>query len=134
VLDVVRLAAHLPVHALRCRRCPVITRIIELSCDHEDCDVAYQPSAQEQTSLSLTRVGSTVCGWTRQDRRDYCPEHRRADRADAVRRLVGLRLTDAQIGARLGLHRTVVQQIRAAHGIAPGLGRVGRPSNLGGLT
>lgn len=110
----------------------MITRIIELSCDDDGCDVAYQPSAQEQTSLRLTRIGSTVCGWTRRDGLDYCPDHRREDRADVVRRLAGQRLTDAQIGQRLGLHRTVVQQIRAAHGIAPGLGRVGRPSIYGG--
>jgi hypothetical protein len=110
----------------------VITRIIELSCDQGDCDVAYQPSVQEQTSLQLTRVGSTVCGWTRQDGLDFCPDHRREDRADDVRRLAALRLTDAQIGQRLGLHRAVVQQVRAAHGIAPGLGRVGRPSVIRG--
>lgn len=111
----------------------MITRIIELSCDHDGCDVAYRPSVQELTSLRLTRIGSTVTGWTRRDDLDFCPEHRREDRVDAVRRLVGLRLTDTQIGQRLGLHRTVVQQVRAAHGIAPGLGRVGRPSIYGGV-
>lgn len=110
----------------------MITRLIELSCDHDGCDVAYQPSLQESTSLRLTRVGSTVHGWTRHDGLDYCPDHRRQDRADAVRRLAAQRLTDAQIGQRLGLHRAQVQQIRSDHGIAPGLGRVGRPSTLGG--
>jgi hypothetical protein len=108
----------------------VITRIVELSCDHDGCDVAYQPSGQEQTSLRLTRVGSTVTGWTRQDGLDYCPEHRREDTADAIRRLAGQRLNDTQIGQRLGLHRAYVQKIRADRGIAPGLGRVGRPSVL----
>lgn len=110
----------------------MITRIIELSCDHDGCDVAYAPSVQEQTSLRLTRVGSTVAGWTQQDGHDYCPGHRRESRADAIRRLAGQRLTDTQIGQRLGLHRAHVQKIRADHGIAPGLGRVGRPSTLGG--
>lgn len=110
----------------------MITRIIELSCDHDGCDVAYAPSIYEMTSLRLTRVGSAVFGWTQEDGRDYCPEHRRESRADAVRRLAGQRLTDTQIGQRLGMHRANVQKIRAEHGIAPGLGRVGRPSMLGG--
>lgn len=110
----------------------MITRIIELSCDHDGCDVAYQPSIQEQTSLRLTRVGSAVLGWTRQGGLDYCPEHRHEEQADAVRRLAGQRLTDTQIGQRLGLHRAHVQKIRADHGIAAGLGRVGRPSSAAG--
>jgi hypothetical protein len=110
----------------------VITRIIELSCDHDDCNAAYPPSLQESTSLRLTRIGSAVYGWTRHDGHDYCPDHRRESRADAVRRLAGQRLTDTQIGERLGLHRTHVQKIRADHRIAPGLGRVGRPSFAGG--
>lgn len=110
----------------------MISRIVELSCDHKDCDVAYQASSQELTSLRLTRIGSAVYGWTRRDGLDYCPDHRREDRADAVRRLAGQRLTDTQIAERLGLHRTTVQQIRADHGIPPGQGRVGRPSFAGG--
>lgn len=110
----------------------MITRIIELSCDHDGCDVAYRPSIDELTSLKLTRIGSMVAGWTRDQGIDLCPDHRRESRADAVRRLAGLRLTDVQIGARLGLNRAIVQRIRAEHGIAPGLGRVGRPSGGGG--
>lgn len=110
----------------------MITRIIELSCDHDGCDVAYAPSMQEQTSLRLTRIGSTVFGWTRHEGQDYCPDHRRESRADAVRRLAGQRLTDGRIAQRLGLNRATVQKIRRDHGIAPGLGRVGRPSLLGG--
>jgi hypothetical protein len=110
----------------------VITRIVELSCDHDGCDVAYQPSVQEQTSLRLTRVGSTVCGWTQQGGLDFCPGHPRETRVDAVRRLAGLRLTDGLIGQRLGISRAQVQTIRAHNGIPPGLGRVGRPSIYGG--
>lgn len=110
----------------------MITRIIELSCDHKDCDTAYKPSVDELTSLQLTRVGSTVAGWTRQGDLDFCPQHRREDRVDAVRRLVGQRLTDAQIGLRLGLSRAAVQSVRAANGIPAGQGRVGRPTGGGG--
>lgn len=110
----------------------MITRIIELSCDQDGCDFAYAPSLQEQVSLRLTRIGSTVCGWTRLDGLDYCPEHRREDRADAVRQLAAERLNDIQIGQRLGLSAAHVQKTRAQHGIAAGLGRVGRPSTLGG--
>lgn len=109
----------------------VITRIIELSCDHDGCDNAYAPSVQELTSLRLTRIGSVVAGWTRRNGLDYCPDHRREDRTDAVRRLAGLGLTDDKIGLRLGCHRAVVQKIRADAGIPPGLGRVGRPAILG---
>jgi hypothetical protein len=110
----------------------VITRYIELSCDHEDCSSACAASPQELTSLQLTRVGSMVHGWTRHDGSDYCPDHRREELADAIRKLAGQRLTDGQIGKRLGLGLTRVQRIRAEHGIAPGLGRVGRPSKVGG--
>lgn len=110
----------------------MITRIIELSCDHDGCTVAYAGSLQELVSLRLTRIGSTVAGWTREDGFDFCPEHRRERRVDAVRRLAGQRLNDSQIGQRLGMHRAHVQKVRADHGIAPGLGRVGRPSTVGG--
>lgn len=106
----------------------MITRIIELSCDHPDCDIAYAPSALEQTSLRLTRVGSIMVGWTRRDGRDYCPDHSRDDRVEQVRKLAGLRLNDTQIGQRLGISRGYVQRIRASHGIGSGLGRVGRPT------
>lgn len=110
----------------------MITRIIELSCDHFDCDAAYKPSIDELISLRLTRIGSAVCGWTQQGGLDFCPAHRRETRVDAIRRLASQRLTDGQIGQRLGISRAAVQKIRAAEGIAPGLGRVGRPSVMGG--
>lgn len=110
----------------------MITRIIELSCDHDGCTVAYAPSPQELELVRLTRIGSIAAGWTRHEGFDFCPDHRRETRADAVRRLAGKRLTDAQIGQRLGLNRATVQKIRADHGIAAGLGRTGRPSTLGG--
>jgi len=107
----------------------VITRIIELSCDHPGCDVAYLPSVQELTDLRLTRVGSAVAGWTQQGGLDFCPEHRRETRVDRVRELAAKGLTDGQIGLRLGMHRTQVQKVRSDNGIGPGLGRTGRPSH-----
>lgn len=109
----------------------MITRYVELSCDDEDCTNAYAASPQELTSVQLTRVGSMVHGWTRNEGRDYCPEHRRESRADAVRRLAGERLNDSEIGRRLGLSRYWVQRTRAEHGIPPGQGRVGRPAKAG---
>lgn len=48
---------------------------------------------------------------------------------DRVRELAALRLTDGEIGERLGLKRTTVSYLRRANGIAPGLGRVGRAPN-----
>lgn len=98
----------------------MITRVIELSCDEDGCDVAYQPSVEECTSLPLTRVGSAVCGWTQQGGLDFCPDHRRETRADKVRGLARRGLTDAEIGERIGIGRTQVQKIRAAHRIPPG--------------
>ena len=110
----------------------MITHIIELSCDHDGCDLAYAPSIQEQVSLRLTRIGSMAHGWTRHDGFDFCPEHRRETRVDQVRRLAGQRLNDTQIGKRLGINRATVQKIRADNGIPSGLGRTGRPSLFGG--
>ena len=107
----------------------MITRFIELSCDHDGCDVAYAPSLMESTSLQLTRVGSTVTGWTRSGGRDYCPTHKPLGLADRIRELAGKRLTDGQIAERLGVNRATVQQVRSANRISPGLGRVGRPSS-----
>jgi hypothetical protein len=106
----------------------VITRIIELSCDHDSCDAAYGPSPDELTSLRLTRVGATIAGWTRDRDRDYCPDHPRADLTDRIRTLAGQRLTDAEIGQRLGVSRATVYAHRSRHDIPAGLGRVGRPS------
>lgn len=106
-----------------------ITRIIELSCDFDDCDVAYAPSFEELTSLKLTRVGSIFAGWTQKDGDDFCPAHPQQDeRVERIRALVGQKLNDSQIGRRLGLPRHAVQKLRSANGIRSGLGRVGRPS------
>lgn len=109
----------------------MITHYIELSCDHEDCTNAYAATPHELTSLQATRVGSMVHGWTRHDGRDHCPEHRRESRADQVRRLAAERLTDSEIGRRLGVTRDRVLRIRTEHGIPPGQGRVGRPAKAG---
>lgn len=99
----------------------MITRVIELSCDEAGCDVAYQPSIEELTSLRLTRVGSTIAGWTQQGGLDYCPGHRRETRADKVRALAGQGMNDTLIGERLGIHRTQVVKIRAEHRIDAGV-------------
>lgn len=107
----------------------MITRIIELSCDHTGCETAYAPNPQELTSLQLTRVGSAVAGWTLAEGKDYCPEHRPAGIVDRIRELAAKRLTDGQIASRLGLARATVQKYRSDNGIPAGLGRVGRPSS-----
>lgn len=80
----------------------MIRAIVELSCDDDGCDIAYSPSFTEIESVSLTRVGATIAGWTRADGMDQCPAHAREDhRAARVRELVGRRMTDGQIGVRL---------------------------------
>jgi hypothetical protein len=107
----------------------VITRIIELSCDHGECTVAYAPTPQEMTSLRLTRIGSLIAGWTRVDGQDFCPEHPQTHLVDRIRQLAGQGLTDGHIAARLDICRTTVQKLRGANNIRPGLGRVGRPSH-----
>jgi hypothetical protein len=107
----------------------VITRIIELSCDYDECDVAYAPNPQEMTSLRLTRIGSMIAGWTRADGKDFCPEHPQTGLVDRIRQLAGQRLTDGEIAARLGISRTTANGLRRANNIPPGLGRVGRPSH-----
>lgn len=106
----------------------MITMIVELSCDEQDCHNAYVPSITELTSIRATRIGSMIVGWTRSRDKDYCPEHRQPNKVDQIRTLAGQRLTDKQIGVQLGVTGARVQQIRKAHGIAPGQGRVGRPA------
>jgi hypothetical protein len=107
----------------------VITRIIELSCDYDGCEVAYAPNPQEMTSLKLTRVGSIIAGWTRAAGKDFCPTHPQTGLVDRIRELAGQRLTDGEIAAELGISRTTVSEHRRANNIPPGLGRVGRPSH-----
>lgn len=110
----------------------MITLIVELSCDEDGCDVGYAPSIDELTSVKRTRVGAVIAGWTRAGGKDFCPGHKRTERADRVRELAGQGLTDRLIGERLGVSRFVVQQIRKQHEISPGQGRTGRPSGGGG--
>ena len=105
----------------------MITRYIELSCDHDGCDVAYAPAVDEITSVSKTRIGSLVAGWTRADGRDYCPDHQAPIVAE-LRELAAMRLSDDQIAYQLRVHRNTVLRLRKDNGIKPGLGRVGRPS------
>jgi hypothetical protein len=49
---------------------------------------------------------------------------------DRIRELAAKKLTDAEIAAALGVPRTTVGSLRRANGIAPGLGRVGRPGGV----
>lgn len=107
----------------------MITMIVELSCDHDDCDVAYAPSAEEMTSVKATRVGATIAGWTRVDGNDYCPTHAAEPPLVAlVRQLAAKGRNDSEIAAFMDRPRWWVQQTRAKHGIKPGV-RPGRPAN-----
>jgi len=103
--------------------------IVELSCDHDGCDVAYAPTIPEMTSIKDTRIGSMVAGWTRVGAQDYCPEHPQTTRIDAIRALAGKGRTDDQIAGELDLSRNTVLKLRRGAGIPAGIGRVGRPSH-----
>ena len=101
--------------------------IVELSCDHDGCDVAYAPSPDEMTSVPRSRIGATVAGWLCLKGRDFCPEHATAAEPDEVKQIRELagRMPDGRIAERLGMTRDKVQQLRTRYGI-PGC-KPGRP-------
>lgn len=67
-------------------------------------------------------------GWTRDGEQHHCPTHSPEDpRLERIRELAGRGLSDANIGAKIGMSRGGVQSLRQAHGI-PGR-RPGRPNS-----
>ncbi|MFG1659017.1 hypothetical protein ACGFIY_21045 [Micromonospora chersina] len=106
----------------------MITLIVELSCDHDGCDLAYAPAVDELTDISATRKGATEAGWIHRDGKDYCPGHNPdAALIAVVKGLVAKGRNDSEIAVGLEWPRWKVQQFRAKHGIKAGV-TPGRPA------
>lgn len=107
-----------------------ITRIVELSCDTPDCELAYAPDATEMTSVRATLVGARRAGWTSRDGHHHCPGHSDGSKAAliaVIRGLAAKHQTDSQIAAGLGMKPWNVQRLRQENEIPAGV-RPGRPN------
>ncbi|MBM0235892.1 hypothetical protein JNW88_00120 [Micromonospora sp. ATA32] len=109
----------------------MITLFVELSCDEQDCDLAYPPAVTEVTDIRASRAGAKAAGWTRRDGKDYCPKHSSNEQTALVAVVEGLAAkgrTDSEIADGLEWPRWKVQQFRARHGIRAGVTPGRRPN------